>query len=175
MRPLSPPRARSSQQAEAATASHSFVVVAFLPERGGDIVVPGEFPTGAWPLHVTVVPPFQTELEADAVAALLPRGPRIPVVAGARASFGHRRAVPVTLIRPSPALLALHGACVDAVEAAGAVIADQRHIRTGYRPHASDQREGALAPGDHASISELAVVERTPGSRRRVAARVRLS
>ncbi|GAA4143847.1 hypothetical protein GCM10023068_15660 [Leifsonia shinshuensis] len=121
------------------------------------------------------MPPFQSELDADAVAALLPRGPRIPVVAGCRASFGHRRAVPVTLIRPNPALLALHAACVDALEAAGAVVADQRHIRAGYRPHASDQRFGALAPGDHASLAELAIVERTPGSRRRVAVRIPLA
>lgn len=121
------------------------------------------------------MPPFETELDAGAVAARLPHGPRLPVVAGSRASFGHRGTVPVTLIRPSPALLALHESCVDALEAAGAVIADQRHIRAGYRPHASDQRTGALAPGDHASLSELAIVERTPGSRRRVAARVPLA
>ncbi|WP_434318857.1 2'-5' RNA ligase family protein [Leifsonia sp. P73] len=145
-----------------------------MPERGGDVVVPAEFAAGDWPLHITVVPPFQTELEADAVAALLPHGPRIPVVAGARASFGHRHAVPVTLVRPSPALLALHTACVDALEAAGAVIADQRHVRGGYRPHASDQRSAALAPGDHAALTELALVARTPGSRR-VAARVPLA
>ncbi|MFB9748045.1 2'-5' RNA ligase family protein [Leifsonia shinshuensis] len=146
-----------------------------MPERGGDVVVPAEFGAGEWPLHITIVPPFQSELDADAVAALLPRGPRIPVVAGCRASFGHRRAVPVTLIRPNPALLALHAACVDALEAAGAVVADQRHIRAGYRPHASDQRFGALAPGDHASLAELAIVERTPGSRRRVAVRIPLA
>ncbi|MEY9952730.1 hypothetical protein ABIA36_002190 [Leifsonia sp. EB34] len=121
-----------------------------------------------------MVPPFQIELEAEAVAALLPHGPRIPVVAGARASFGHRRAVPVTLVRPSPALLALHTACVDALEAAGAVIADPRHIRAGYRPHASDQRSGALAPGDHSSVVELALVERAAGSRR-IAARIPLA
>ncbi|WP_426625005.1 2'-5' RNA ligase family protein [Leifsonia sp. McL0607] len=161
--------------AEVATALHSFVVVAFLPERGGDVVVPEEFGAGDWPLHVTIVPPFETALDAEAVAARLPHGQRLPIVAGARASFGHRRTVPVTLIRPSPALLALHEACVEALEADGAVIADQRHIRAGYRPHASDQRTCALAPGDHVSLSELAIVEGAPGSRRRVAARIPLT
>lgn len=121
------------------------------------------------------MPPFESEGEAHEIASLLPHGPRIPVVAGVRASFGHRGTVPVTLIRPSPALLALHTACVDALEAAGAVVKDQRHIRGGYRPHASDQRAGALARGVHASLTELAVVERTPGSRRSVAARVPLT
>ncbi len=81
--------------------------------------------------------------------------------------------MPVTLVRPSPALLALHVACVDALEAAGAVIADTRHIRSGYRPHASDQRSAALAPGDHSSLVELALVERTARSRR-IAARIPL-
>nr|WP_295119554.1 2'-5' RNA ligase family protein [uncultured Leifsonia sp.] len=126
-------------------------------------------------MHVTIVPPFAADLDAEAVAALLPRGPRLPLVAGARASFGHRGSVPVTLIRPSPALLALHTACVDALEDGGAHIADQRHIRSGYRPHASDQRSAALAPGAHVSLSELAIVEGTPGSRRRVATRIPLS
>ncbi len=121
------------------------------------------------------MPPFETVHDAGAVAARLPHGPRLPIVAGARASFGHRRTVPVTLIRPSPALLALHEMCVEALEADGAVISDPRHIRAGYRPHASDQLVGALAPGHHASLSELAIVECTPGSRRRVAARVPLS
>lgn len=81
----------------------------------------------------------------------------------------------VTLIRPSPALIALHTACVDALEGVGAVVRDRRHVRGGYRPHASDQRAGALAPGEHASLTELAVVERTPGSRRTVAARIPLT
>lgn len=121
------------------------------------------------------MPPFEIGLDAEAVAVRLPRGPRLPLVAGARASFGHRRSVPVTLIRPSPALLALHTACVDALEDAGAHISDLRHIRSGYRPHASDQRSADLAPGAHVSLSELAIVERTPGSRRRVATRIPLA
>lgn len=121
------------------------------------------------------MPPFETGLDAQDVAARLPHGPRLPIVAGARASFGHRRTVPVTLIRPSPALLALHQACIEALEADGARIADLRHVRAGYSPHASDQRAGALAPGEHAALTELAIVERTPGSRRRVAARVPLT
>jgi hypothetical protein len=137
--------------------------------------VPEEFGAGEWPLHVTIVPPFHAELDAQAIAALLPQGPRIPVVAGARAAFGHRHSVPVTLVRPSPALLALHRAAVDALEAAGAVIADQRHIRAGYRPHASDQGVDALLPGEHTSLTALALVERAAGSRRRVVARIALA
>jgi hypothetical protein len=121
---------------------------------------------------VTVVPPFETELEADAVAALLPRVPPIPVVGAAHERFGSHRTVPVTVLRPSAALDALHRAAVDALESAGASIRDQRHIRDGYRPHATDQRTGRLHPGEHAVLSALSVVARAPHSLRRVAARV---
>ncbi len=133
------------------------------------------FGAGAWPLHVTIVPPFSTELGAEAVAALLPRVPAIRVVGGTRARFGRRRDVPVTLLRDSPALRALHLAAVDALEAAGATIGDRHHIRAAYRPHATDQPAGSFAPGARATLRELALVERTPDSTRTVAARVPLS
>jgi hypothetical protein len=132
------------------------------------------FPASGWPLHITVVPPFETERDAAAVAALIPRVPRIRLIAGERASFGSRGQVPVTLFEPSDALLAVHVALVDALEAAGARIQDQRHIRDGYRPHTSDQSGDALRPGAPVVIDALAVVAREPHGMRRVAARVPL-
>ena len=133
------------------------------------------FPASDWPVHVTIVPPFESGLDAADVAALVPRVPRIPLMAGERAVFGSRRQVPVTLIEPSDALLEVHIALVDALEAAGARIQDQRHIRDGYRPHASDQRSGALHPGAPAVVGEIAVIAREPHGMRRVAARARLT
>lgn len=133
------------------------------------------FPAGDWPLHVTVVPPFETELEADAVAALLPRVPPIPVVGAARERFGAHRTVPVTVLRDSAPLAALHTAAIDALEAAGARIRDAHHLRDGYRPHATDQRTARLHPGEHALLTELSLVARAPGGLRRVAARIPLT
>ncbi|MEN0083299.1 MAG: 2'-5' RNA ligase family protein [Leifsonia sp.] len=136
---------------------------------------PATFPAADWPLHVTIVPPFETELEADAVAALLPRVAPIPVAGGARERFGAHRTVPVTVLRPSTPLLALHTAAVDALEATGATLRDAHHLREGYRAHATDQRTGRLHPGERAVLTELSVVARAPGGLRRVAARVPLT
>ncbi|MDR6613893.1 hypothetical protein J2Y42_003347 [Leifsonia sp. 1010] len=120
------------------------------------------------------MPPFDTELDVDAVAALIPRVPPIPVVAAARERFGAHRTVPVTVLRTSEPLHALHLAVVDALEAAGTVIRDQRHLRDGYRPHVTDQTAGRLHPGEHVLLTELSVVARAPHSARTVAARIPL-
>ena len=121
-----------------------------------------------------MVPPFETELEPEAVAALIPRVPPIPVTGGPHERFGAHRTVPVTVLHDSIPLNALHIALVEALEAAGATIRDQRHIRDGYRPHATDQRAGRLHPGEHAILTHLSVVARAPRSLRRVAASVPL-
>ncbi len=124
---------------------------------------------------MTVVPPFETGLDAEAVAALIPRVPPIPVVASARERFGAHATVPVTVLRASAPLQALHTGLVDALEQAGATIRDQHHVRDGYRPHATDQRTGRLHPGEHALLTSLSVVARAPRSTRVVAARVPLT
>ena len=123
---------------------------------------------------MTLVPPFETDLEAEAVAALVPRVPPIPVAGATRERFGSRRTVPVTVLRESDALRSLHTALVDALEAAGATLRDQRHLRSGYRAHATDQRGGVLHPGERAVITEIAVVARAPGGMRAVVERVEL-
>lgn len=136
------------------------------------------FPAGDWPLHVTIVPPFATDLDAEAVAGLLPRVPRIPLVASGHARFGSRRRVDVTLFEPSEALLAAHGAAVDALEAAGVRIPDQKHLRDGYRPHATVQRTGSLRPGDRVTVDAFTLVDRAPAGlrgARRIIARVPLA
>ena len=80
----------------------------------------------------------------------------------------------MTVLRPSAALQSLHTALVDALETAGAVLRDPRHLRDGYRAHVTDQRAGVLQPGEHLLLAELAVVARAPGSRRVVVARIPL-
>ncbi len=137
-------------------------------------MLPGEFPAGDWPLHVTIVPPFETELSVEEVAALVPRVAPIPVVGGGHERFGARGTVPVTVLHESAPLTELHVALVDALEAAGIALHDQRHLRDGYRAHVTDQRTGRLHPGEHALLTELSVVARAPHGLRRVAARVPL-
>lgn len=104
----------------------------------------------------------------------MPPVPPIPVLAAGRERFGAHGTVPVTVLRESAALRSVHAAMVDALEAAGATIRDQRHIRDGYRAHATDQRAGRLHPGEHVLLTELCIVARAPRSTRVVAARVSL-
>jgi 2'-5' RNA ligase len=135
------------------------------------------FPADDWPLHLTLVPPFDIDLAPDAVAARFPKPAPITVTAGGEALFGARRSVPVTLIQPSNELTELHAALVDALEAAGARIRDQKHIREGYRPHATSQRSARLRAGDSVAVDSLALVDRAPAGlpgSRRVAALVPL-
>ena len=108
------------------------------------------------------------------MAALIPRVPPIPVTGGGHERFGARRTVPVTVLHDSAPLQALHLALVDALEAAGVALRDQRHLRDGYRAHVTDQRAGRLHPGEHALLTEVSVVARAPHGQRRVAARVPL-
>lgn len=108
------------------------------------------------------------------MAALVPRVPPIPVTGAGHERFGAHATVPVTVVHDSAPLHELHITLVDALEASGATIRDQRHIRDGYRPHATDQRAGRLHPGEHALLTALSVVARAPRGRRRVAARIPL-
>ncbi len=108
------------------------------------------------------------------MAALVPRVPPIPVVGGRRERFGSRATVPVTVLHDSEPLRSLHLSVVDALEAAGATIRDQRHLRAGFRPHVTDQRAGALHPGERTTLTAIAVVVRAPHGRRLIAATVPL-
>ena len=136
------------------------------------------FPASDWPLHLTVVPPFETTLAPDALSLSFPPAGPITARVGAPESFGARRTVPVLLIEPSAELTALHVALMDALEAAGARFGESRYVRAGYRPHVT-VRDPADAPrtGDLIELSELALVDRAPDGRRglrRVVARIPL-
>ncbi|HSP53854.1 MAG TPA: 2'-5' RNA ligase family protein, partial [Cryobacterium sp.] len=94
------------------------VVLPLTPLRTGD-----SFPVSAWPLHITVLPPFHTDAAASVIAGVIagvaaatPSGrTTVTAVAGADALFGRREDVPVVLIDENPVLTELHRALVDAV------------------------------------------------------------
>src|SRR4029453_16979842 len=98
------------------------VVLPLVPLAAGD-----EFTVADWPLHVTLVEPFPTDLSADAVAQLLdgvdgiaPSAHAIHVTAGEEAMFGRRRDVPVTLVHDGGELAALRARTPEAPRGAGA-------------------------------------------------------
>ncbi|MDR5700298.1 2'-5' RNA ligase family protein [Agromyces aerolatus] len=141
------------------------VVMPLAPLERGD-----EFTVADWPLHVTVVEPFESAASPEQlVSALQPVAGRAHVVrttAGENAMFGRRRDVPVSLIRDGGEIVALREAALAALAAAGL---DLGRVRPDFRPHVTVKRHGRLYPGDHVAFDRLALIDMRPpaGSRHR--------
>lgn len=149
------------------------VVLPLVPLEAGD-----EFTVAEWPLHVTLVEPFSTELPAATVAGALARvaagATMIHAAAGADAMFGRRRDVPVTLVREGGELSALRE---RALAALGMVGVDLGRPRPDFRPHVTHKDHGRLRFGDRVALECLALIDMRPpeGSHhRRVVAAWRL-
>lgn len=139
-----------------------FVVVLPLHELAtGDA-----FPVADWPLHVTLVEPFVTELTADPVAALV--GPAlggasmVMATAGARAGFGRRGDVPVTLVGDDHgALAAMRRRVLDALREADVDVA---RARLDYRPHVTAMPHGEVQPGATVRLEQVALIDMQPAA-----------
>jgi hypothetical protein len=153
-------RARGS--AESSKELRSFVIVALLNAlpRGH------EFRTDAWPLHVTLVPPFGTAAAASHVERVVEQvcRPFSPIDARILTGelFGRRRDVPVVTLEPSSALHDLHVRLLDALEPVAIGSAPSQHVRSGFRPHITDRAGVAPGPGSLVRLSHIAVVARDP-------------
>jgi 2'-5' RNA ligase len=136
------------------------VVLPLVPLAAGD-----EFTVADWPLHVTLVEPFATELTAEAVAHVL--GPVasgahvVTAAAGDEAMFGRRRDVPVTLVRDHGELEALRMRALEAIRIAGVHIAVDPS-RKEFRPHVTRKQHGRLRPGDRVVLDTLALIDMRP-------------
>jgi 2'-5' RNA ligase len=136
------------------------VVLPLVPLAAGD-----EFTVADWPLHVTLVEPFATELTAEAVAHVL--GPIasgtsvVEAAAGDEAMFGRRRDVPVTLVRDAGELEALRKRAFEGLRTAG-VHVDVDPSRKEFRPHVTRKRHGRLRPGDRVELETLALIDMRP-------------
>jgi hypothetical protein len=155
-----------------------YVIVAPLDEVSLGL----EFRADAWPLHLTLVPPFTTRPPLQRVTDILDiacRGiPPASARAGRRALFGRRRDVPVVTLDPEPGLHLLHVALLDALEPFMVQGGDPRHVRDGYRPHVTVQHGRGIEPGASVMVDRVALVDRRPDERaglRRIVALVRLS
>ncbi|MFD4423158.1 2'-5' RNA ligase family protein [Agromyces sp. NPDC058484] len=136
------------------------VVLPLVPLVPGD-----EFTVADWPLHVTLVEPFLTDVAVADLAAAVSRiaGSAAPVraSAGEEAMFGRRRDVPVTLVRDGGELAALRSGALDALREAG-VDLDRIRARSDFRPHVTRKRHAYLVPGEHISLDTLALIDMRP-------------
>jgi len=136
-----------------------FVVVLPL----APIVVGDEFTVAQWPLHVTLVEPFETEVGADDLgAALAPvagRARPIPIVVGADAMFGPRRDILVSLVHDDEHLAALRAHAMEALVERAVGLG---HTRPDYRPHVTAKRHGRAHEGDRLTLDTLVLVRLRP-------------
>lgn len=128
------------------------------------LVVDDTFTVGRWPLHVTLVEPFETDVEIDAMAAELApvaaSGRPIPADVGKDAMFGPRRNILVSLVHDDgETLLALRAAAMAALRARAV---DLGHTRTDYRPHVTAKQHGRVREGDRLTLDTMALVRLRP-------------
>jgi 2'-5' RNA ligase len=134
------------------------IVLPLVPLAAGD-----EFTVADWPLHVTLVEPFQADPTAVDVAAVLGQvvSDATPIRAGAGddAMFGRRRDVPVTLVRDSGQLAALRARTLDALRDAGV---DISLTRDDFRPHVTRKRHARLRLGERVDLDTIALIDMRP-------------
>lgn len=134
------------------------VVLPLAPLERGD-----EFTVADWPLHVTVVEPFESDATpAELVAALAPvaLGSReIRTTAGEDAMFGRNRDVPVSLIRDGGELRMLREDALAALAPHGLNLG---RVRQDFRPHVSAKRHGRLHSGDRVRFDRLTLIDMRP-------------
>ncbi|GAA1777605.1 hypothetical protein GCM10009748_07540 [Agromyces lapidis] len=129
------------------------------------LVAGDEFTVAQWPLHVTLVEPFATELDAEvlcgalAVVAREPGRRPISVAVGDDAMFGPRRDILVSLVRDGGEIAALRGRAIAQLRAAGV---DLVRPRPDFRPHVTAKRHGRVLRGDRLELGTLALVRLRP-------------
>lgn len=139
------------------------VVLPLEPLRIGQ-----RFAVHQWPLHVTVVAPFSTDADPDAVAAAVIRAaaglPEVSAVAAHDEHFGRRHDVPVTVLEEEPRLTAMHAVLVDTVRPFASNPDDPAFSPRGFRPHVTLKQHGRVHAGDRLLLRQVAVVDMTPRS-----------
>ncbi|WP_350347391.1 2'-5' RNA ligase family protein [Agromyces sp. G08B096] len=135
------------------------VVLPVAPLEAG-----AEFEVADWPLHVTLVEPFDAaDIPGTRLAAALDAVARaatpIRATAGGDAWFGRRHDVPVTLVVDgSGAIARLRSAAVDAIRATGIRL----DVRQDFRPHVTAKPHGRLHQGAAVLLDRIALVDQRP-------------
>ncbi|WP_247041556.1 2'-5' RNA ligase family protein [Arthrobacter rhizosphaerae] len=156
----------------------NLILVAFLEP----VALGGEFPSGRWPLHITLVKfdvgsspggeaGGRDEVAARVVASVdgavkTALGTRLTI--GDEAGFGLRQLVPVNVVEPHPRLQALHESLLREVQNLGAVVSTPAYTLQNYRPHVSHQGDSRPHRGDAVVLDRVALVDMAPDGDRRI-------
>jgi 2'-5' RNA ligase len=125
-----------------------------------------EFAASAIPVHVTLLGNFRVECELpDVVRAIRASAGRLPVeaVTAEPARFGAAADIPVTLVGPTPELLAMHEALLDALHRLGAIADEPQYTGAGFRPHITWAGGTPVEPEQRYLLESVSVVDLAPG------------
>jgi 2'-5' RNA ligase len=122
-----------------------------------------EFPTATWPLHLTIVPTFETEQSVHtvetAIASVLSRITPLTVVGESVELFGPNHDVSVITVNASDELKSLHRDLLDALQPLGPTHLKLEYIGDDYRPHISHTAEATFDEGESATLRQVAIVD----------------
>lgn len=137
-----------------------FVIVCFLGQPPQ-----GTFRSAEWPLHMTLVRPFNYEgPEAKLLSSLVicaQSGTQLALTASERLLFGHQEHIPVTTINPTPELQSLHYALISSLQTLGAELnSSSFNGSTEYHFHVTDQRDEMIPPGSTIQLTSFSLIDR---------------
>jgi 2'-5' RNA ligase len=125
----------------------------------------GEFAASAIPLHVTLLGNFRIDGELpDVVRAIRASAglPPVEAVTAEPARFGAAADIPVTLVKPTAELHALHEALLDAVQGLGAIVDEPQYTGAGFRPHITWASGEPVESEQRYPLRTLSVVDLAP-------------
>ncbi|MDJ0348161.1 2'-5' RNA ligase family protein [Cryobacterium sp. PH29-G1] len=119
-----------------------------------------------WPLHVTVLAPFETDAApaeiARVTATALGGFAAVTVVAGQDELFGRRHDIPVTLLDQSPALTLVHDQLILALRPLATAWNAPAFSAREFRAHVTVKLQGRVHAGDVLSLAQIALVDMAP-------------
>ena len=126
------------------------------------------FAVESWPLHITVLAPFETDAApaeiARVSAAALAGFVAVTVVAGQDELFGRHHDIAVTLIDENAALTRLHDLLVAALRPLRSSPTEPAFTGPNFRAHVTVKSQGRVHVGDEITLTQLAVVDMAPRS-----------
>ena len=138
--------------------SRVVIVIPLAPLVEGD-----SFLVAHWPLHITVVPPFSTSANTEALAAVIDnvaaRHPPLAVFAGEERLFGRNHTIPVNLVDDHPGLRELHRDLVAAVRPLAADPDERLFTATEFSPHVTVKNGRRVTAGDVLTLAQVALVD----------------
>lgn len=143
--------------------SQKYVVVHFLkPQKVGF-----NFPSSAWPPHVTLLPLFTLTRPIEEFIVALKKAAQtmtpFNATAEAEAQFGPRHNVHVMILKRDAAMVNLHSKLLEATD--GMLVFDTpEYTGNGFKPHITIQKDNEVPrPLQSYYIADLTIVDMFPG------------